>query len=493
MAKKYISGIIAFFVVISLSIISGCIGGIGNLNPLTKASLKININPPLSMQTVVPDNSYVYSYVITGNGPDGATFTKTLTNVGGNYESTAVTLSLGQWTVNVDAKNNSGVILGHGSSTVDLQAGGSSVDVAVNSIEGKGTFQINLSWPSGIIADPKITGIITDNNNLNTPITCTVGSNNVSASYSNTSLDAGYYILTLNINDGPTLLRTIVEAVWIVVGQTTTWTISLTTSDISNTIADLTINIDPDLKEPYSVEIFNFASVLPLGDSMDLIASVSNYSNNVFDSFAWYVDGKVLPGPASDHATVGSNLSVGKHTVTLIVKKGAVYSSCTYSFIVSSNITTLFSDDGESSSGITPSGTWTKTTADYHSPTHSWATTPNDAPYSPDADMSLTLPQIDVPAGKTAVLSFWHKYDTDQCYGGDWNDNCVVEISNDGGNSWGYWDSGCFYGSSSGWEHVHMSLYTYSNDYILRFHFRGNGYNYDNHKGWSIDDIKVYY
>ncbi len=96
-------------------------------------------------------------------------------------------------------------------------------------------------------------------------------------------------------------------------------------------------------------------------------------------------------------------------------------------------LTVGFSDDMESGPGQwshqAAQGTdhWTLSTAQSHSPTHSWFV-PDD-PVITDSRLWNTMP---VPVGAGSSLTFWHRYQ----FEGTGYDGAVLEISTDGGGTW---------------------------------------------------------
>jgi len=59
------------------------------------------------------------------------------------------------------------------------------------------------------------------------------------------------------------------------------------------------------------------------GQSMTITATVTSTP----DSYAWYLDGRVISGATSSTLTIGSTLEIGTHEITLVVAKGDYRSS----------------------------------------------------------------------------------------------------------------------------------------------------------------------
>ena len=152
-------------------------------------------------------------------------------------------------------------------------------------------------------------------------------------------------------------------------------------------------------------------------------------------------------------------------------------------------------------------GTPTSGPGSAHSGSNCWGTVLDDD-YVDDANAILDSVPINLAAGFSYELSFWHWYDTELRYDGG-----NVKISTDGGSTWSilgsYLDpynedeaaSGnagipgepCFSGHGQGyWENVTFNLSSYAGEeIILRWHFGSDG-SVSGYPGWFIDDVEVY-
>ncbi len=96
---------------------------------------------------------------------------------------------------------------------------------------------------------------------------------------------------------------------------------------------------------------------------------------------------------------------------------------------------------------------------------------------------------FDVTLPSSPVLEFDH-YRVVESYPSPY-DVARVEISTDGGNTWGtlqQWDSR---NPTNPWEHVSISLNGYTGDVKIRFYFNTIDNLYNNYEGWYIDDVVV--
>jgi|GEM_PF-400209 len=177
-----------------------------------------------------------------------------------------------------------------------------------------------------------------------------------------------------------------------------------------------------------------------------------------------------------------------------------------------------FSDDLESGQGdwfhasVTQDyvDDWHLSNQRWHSDSTSWKCgLPGAANYSPYEDAGLVTPPILLAEG--SVLTFWHWIRAETYDGTNAWDGGLVEISDDGGESWeqifpdtGYpyliWDSApsagnilaadtpCFSGSGD-WTQETFDLTGYDGLVQLRFRFCSD--EYTQKEGWYIDDITV--
>ncbi|MEP7165822.1 MAG: M36 family metallopeptidase [Ferruginibacter sp.] len=187
-----------------------------------------------------------------------------------------------------------------------------------------------------------------------------------------------------------------------------------------------------------------------------------------------------------------------------------------YSFTVTINAGTYFTpamllDEQVSGAAIpaawaatTATGTsnWVTSTAQSHSATRSLFATDNALAIT-DFRIATTA---SIPLGApTAILSFWHNYNTEAGWDGG-----VVEISTNGGVNWtdlgsnmttnGYNSSvggtnpiagrSAFSGNSGGWIQTTVNLLPYANQNAM-FRFRMTSDDNTASTGWYVDDISV--
>lgn len=179
-----------------------------------------SILPPLDMEAA--------SYDLSGIGPGMAAFTQV-----GVTGSTAAenTLAVGAWTITVDAFNSNHEPIGAGNADVTIEAGTTAqASVQVSPLAGTGSLTIAISWPSGTIVVPTVSGALTSVGGSPQTIPFTMDTD--TASYSSGALNAGYYSLILQLSNGAVVEWGLFEAVRILTGQTTTASFVLTSQEL---------------------------------------------------------------------------------------------------------------------------------------------------------------------------------------------------------------------------------------------------------------------
>jgi len=276
-----------------------------------------DIVPPLDME--------IAYYGVFGDGPGAATVSRF-----GVTGTTIVEVSLvtGEWTIRADAFNADGYLIGTGSVVVGIAAGQSTqAQIRVTPLEGNGELSITVAWPAGTVANPALTGTLEPLGGSPQVIPFMPGTN--SASYSYPSLDAGYYLLTLQLSDGPVQKWGAAEAIRILKDQTTEASFTLTAEDVNSGEVDLTIV--PDMGDPIAIYFEGHTQQLPAGLDMTVTATTSN---DPMDDYRWYLNGVKLVGATGSSITIGNGLPERNHRLDLTVTKGNVLSSGHITFSV---------------------------------------------------------------------------------------------------------------------------------------------------------------
>jgi hypothetical protein len=203
-------------------------------------------------------------------------------------------------------------------------------EITVSPLAGNGAFCVAVSWPPGIITNPVVTGTLAPVNGAPViNLAFNLAGNNLSATYENQAVPAGYYILNVQLCDGSIVKWGGVESVRIIAGQTSSGSYPLTANP--GQIGDINLIINPDLQNPITITFSGQQDLLPIGTDMTVIATPSE----PVDSYQWYLNGKLVNGADSPSITIGKSLGQGDFRLDVVVKKGVIASSGFITFTVS--------------------------------------------------------------------------------------------------------------------------------------------------------------
>lgn len=239
-----------------------------------------NLIPDISMEPV--------SYELSGNGPDGAVFNKTITNTS---NVTIKNLTFGNWTVKVNAKNDNGIIIGDGNGSIDVSIGDSSdLSITISPIAGVGTLELSINWPLNKIHSPEIEATLTPQSGSLTDLAFSINSSIGNGVCTVNDLATGYYTLCLKLLDNGVVSFGTVEVLRIVDGETTSGNFDF--NNANQIWGGLDVNLITQMDNPLNVVILNNVATKKVNESITLTSSIDNYSDNV--SYAWYVNGTVI-------------------------------------------------------------------------------------------------------------------------------------------------------------------------------------------------------
>ena len=272
-------------------------------------ALEVNV-ASIGTQSLLPDMDLeVDSYVISGAGPNDASFERTTT--GGSI--VVEELTTGTWTIDVVGYNLDGVDVASGRGETDVSVGETSqLTVAVRPYEGAGTLAVTVTWPDADVSEPSVMANLVASDGSSTSLPFSV-SGAGQATYESTDTAAGYYTLTVQVLDAGTAVAGAAEATRVAAGATTSGTIAF--NSVNPPTGDTDITIDPDLDEPLEVTLTGAVAGLQLGGSMTVTGAVSNADGETV-SLTWYLNGAFLA--AGDTVTVGQSLAPGTYRLDAI-------------------------------------------------------------------------------------------------------------------------------------------------------------------------------
>jgi outer membrane protein assembly factor BamB len=342
-----------------VAVLAGCNGGLLPSSRSRTGSLSLTVSGSSESRTIEPIlDTQISTYEIELVGA-GEPVTRSL--AASDTTTTIGALAQGTWLVTVYAKNAADTIIGTGSTSVEIVEGQTATaSVPVSPVVGHGTLSLAVSWPTGAIAAPSIQATLVDQSGTEWSLSFgldTSADPNV-ATYLGT-MEAGYYLLTLNLLDGTSVVWGTAQGVRVVARETSEGTFALATNELNALSAgEAAIEITANLNNPVEITLSGVQSSLSVGNGMTVTASTAEQ----VETYRWYVDGQLLVGETTDTATIGSTLSVGGHRVDVVVEKTGTVSSTGYGFAVAdpSDRVRWSYDTGsviDSSASIGPDGT----------------------------------------------------------------------------------------------------------------------------------------
>lgn len=284
----------------------------------------------VSTRTIVPSLSMeIATYDIYGQGPLGEAVESTgVIETTNNWSD----LAEGSWDIQVDARNESGIIIATGQTTVEVFQGQvTNATVMVQTITGIGSINLSMTWPVNTLISPVISATLTPLNG--SPITLPFIISGNTATYTSNNLTNGYYQLDIHLYESgegdPAWGMT--SAVRIVTGQSTEAFFDIQDFNVVTPEGNIQVQINADLQNPLEITLSGINNRLFLGSDMTVESTVSDTP----DSYQWYLDGNLLEGETNSSITIGSNLSTGTYNLNLLVTLGNIYSSTGFSFSVS--------------------------------------------------------------------------------------------------------------------------------------------------------------
>lgn len=328
--KKIIYLTIAMMLLVGCSMVSteNIIEHKGSLILSLESELSRVIQPSIVME--------ITSYDIVATGPDSVTFSQlsiTETNVTRND------LPIGDWSITVDAKNTEDTIIASVTETFTIVSGETTnLDITVLPVVGEGTLTLDLTWPENKIITPVIEASITDVNETSYPIIFTLTEDNISASFTDSTIATGYYTLTIKLLDDTTFIWGNVEAVRIIKNEISSSNIILIEDDFllteSSQYGDFQLNVGNDLQNPFGIILTGNLEKLSTGGEHNIVSS----ADITPDSYKWYLNSEIITDESSSSITIGKTLPTGNYRLDLIASKGVVLSSSSTSFNVADSV-----------------------------------------------------------------------------------------------------------------------------------------------------------
>ena len=180
-----------------------------------------------SARTLVPAGMSISRCDITGTLEGGGD--SFAGSVGPGESFSRGGLAVGLWTIEIDAFNAGGTLVGHGETTARITAGSTTTArITIHPVPGNGTLSLTLRWGKSTFQSSSVRAVLSPAITADGTLRFRVrveGDYRV-GTYTSDAVPAGYYVLTLQlIGDGAVVWGTM-EAVRIAAGLITekTWT-----------------------------------------------------------------------------------------------------------------------------------------------------------------------------------------------------------------------------------------------------------------------------
>jgi hypothetical protein len=305
----------------------GSCGLMGILSGDEGGELLVSFVSPMA-RTIAPSLDMIpASYLVSGSGPSGKTFSITTTKASVSKSS----LQAGTWVVSVNARNASGTVIGTGSGNSQIAGTGrTSLVVTISPPAGNGTLDVIVTWNAASVPAAVVAGQLQASSGPPIPLSFSMGAG--TAASSTGGIPAGYYTLNLQLLSNGANLYGAADAARIVQGQTTSGSYDFTSAATAG--GSLSLGVATTDTTPLAVTLGGQLSTLAVGASMTVGASVAPYTGDV--AFEWFLNGSLLAvGSASSPSlTFGSNLAAGVYRLDTVafttdgLRAGA--SACTF-------------------------------------------------------------------------------------------------------------------------------------------------------------------
>ncbi|TVR29337.1 MAG: hypothetical protein EA404_15070 [Spirochaetaceae bacterium] len=268
----------------------------------------LTITPEISLEI----DSYEVSFTRSGFQP------VTLSGVPGDAaQSEPVRLRPGPWQVTVNAVNDEGKIIGLASAAVTVVARQTvTSSVSIRSLTGEGTLSLTADVSELELLSPSISGTLSSGA-TGEASGVSMSINGSSGSFEQT-LEAGTYLLSLQLFESDTPIAGFVNTVLIVYQEITS--AALVFRPVSGSVV---VELADEITRPIAVTLEGLQESLGPEESM----TVSAQTAVAVDSYQWYLDGYAIPGETGQQITLGPGLDEGEYLLTVVVKRGEIYSA----------------------------------------------------------------------------------------------------------------------------------------------------------------------
>lgn len=271
----------------------------------------------------------ITSYKLTLTGPKDENFEVNFDNSTGEIKN----LSIGYWTIKVEALNRLNFVLATGESVVYLTSHVNTVDIKLEQLSGKGQLVLSFKWDEEQVVQGSTTvdcTIADDAGNIVDPSTYEFSSFMDNNGRAGTTLcvddlDAGSYIISAKLMSNNVCISGIVEPIRIVNNAESEGVATFVIGDKAN---HFTFTIIQNVMLPVSGTITVSNDTTYTNTDFTLTFVADELPAGVDESsltYQWYCEGEIIPGAITNALTTQSTL--GSHRYDIIVKNSKVGST----------------------------------------------------------------------------------------------------------------------------------------------------------------------
>lgn len=290
----------------------------------------------ISSRTIMPSSALLqpHKYSVSGQGPSGQSFGPIIST---ESSITVSEIQVGNWSIQAKALNAENNELASGSGTFEIGRGQNSITVALDTIAGTGTLQLDLSWDDDITwrDSVRIDVSIQDVNGNEILATSREASTSSEGISILLSLGAGCHIMTVRAFDEDGSLDVgATDAVRIVSGTRTSGSLHLKPSN-PNPTGDVAIGIVNQVGVPMPFYIDYSPKNISSGQTVTLSALHDTLDSSISVSdlhYSWYKDGVALS--VGDSSTCSVQAQIGLHRYDVIVVSNVEGTMCGASLLL---------------------------------------------------------------------------------------------------------------------------------------------------------------
>ncbi|MGE4453131.1 MAG: hypothetical protein AB7D92_01240 [Sphaerochaeta sp.] len=275
-----------------------------------RSSLHVSMERrPDSEKTLLPNDTplEVSRYVVEGEGPQDTTF-----SVMSNTNTVDVDgLLIGAWNITAVGRNDQGVDLVNGSTSINLTKEPGETVIELNALTGNGMMSISIDWEATKINDPSLEAWLTDPEGTTVSLTPTVNNMSSGAVTYQGSYPAGSYLLRTKLYSGATAVAGCAEVIRVVGNKTTEGVVKLTLDKYADIPSSITL-VD-NLGIPVECGIEGISESMPAQVPANA-SLVAEDTTNL--EVSWYLDGELISNALSCSFTPES----GQHRLDVIAE-----------------------------------------------------------------------------------------------------------------------------------------------------------------------------